>query len=328
MKKSNKYRTVMNCSFRVLSKVFITIVNEIIYNKSNKTIKKYKILCSSLIEKLKASFSEYINYKNEIDSNKNELNTECIDNLLNLTFDYFLRSAGFPFKDENCSLKLHDLIIKILNDILNDNDKYEYDIINSLKQKNIFLDELKGNKKIKSKEKEPNNNYYNIFFNRGDNKLFIKFLEQKCSEIINIITSENYQQTIDKFLNKKRIFHIIKSNENSNIKKENIVKIPTNDDNIDISKETNFNDKNEQHNTYSQNEQIEKINNYTTNFSTMNKEITNNDELPKQGNPNIKDKKDHYIFYGRKIDKKLKIDFHEVYEPFYILRKLNLCFNE
>ena len=57
MKKSNKYRTVMNCSFRVLSKVFITIVNEIIYNKS-KTIKKYKILFSSLIEKLKASFSD------------------------------------------------------------------------------------------------------------------------------------------------------------------------------------------------------------------------------------------------------------------------------
>ena len=316
MKKSNKYRTVMNCSFRVLSKVFITIVNEIIYNKSNKTIKKHKILCSSLIEKLKASFSEYINYKNEIDSNKNELNIECIDNLLNLTFDDFLRSAGFPFKDENCSIKLHDLIIKILNDILNDNDKYELDIINTLKQKNIFLDELKGNKKTKSKEKEPNNNYYNIFFNRGDNKLFIKFLEQKCSEIINFITSENYQQTIDKFLNKKRIFHIIKISKNSNIKKEDNVQNPLNVDNIDVFNETNFNEKIEQHNIYSQNEQKEKICNYTTNFTTMNKEITKKDELPRQDNENIIVKKDHYIVYGRKIDKNFKTNFKQFINEF------------
>ena len=317
MKKSNKYRTVMNCSFRVLSKVFITIVNEIIYNKSNKTIKKYKILCSSLIEKLKASFSEYINYKNEIDSNKNELNTECIDNLLNLTFDYFLRSAGFPFKDENCSLKLHDLIIKILNDILNDNDKYEYDIINSLKQKNIFLDELKGNKKIKSKEKEPNNNYYNIFFNRGDNKLFIKFLEQKCSEIINIITSKNYQQTIDKFLNKKRIFIVIKCSENSNINMEDNVKIPTNDDNIDLSKENNFNDKNEQYNTYPENEQKEKFYNNSTNFTTMNKEITSKYELPRQDKIEIYVIGDQISFDGILLKNYNNIDLNEFIQQSY-----------
>ena len=307
MKKSNKYRTVMNCSFRVLSKVFITIVNEIIYNKSNKTIKKYKILCSSLIEKLKASFSEYINYKNEIDSNKNELNTECIDNLLNLTFDYFLRSAGFPFKDENCSIKLHDLIIKILNDILNDNDKYEYDIINSLKQKNIFLDELKGNKKIKSKEKEPNNNYYNIFFNRGDNKLFIKFLEQKCSEIINIITSENYQQTVDKFLNKKRIFHIIKSNENSNIKKVDNIQNPLYVDNIDVFNETNFNYDINPHKTYLGVEQVENIYNYSTNFSTKNKEIT------KKYKSKINEDEDYYYFGKVKILKNYKNKKNEIF---------------
>ena len=264
MKKSNKYRTVMNCSFRVLSKVFITIVNEIIYKKS-KTIKTYKILCSSLIEKLKASFSEYINYKNE---QKNI----CIDDLLNLIFGDFLKSAGFPFKDENCSIKLPDLINKNLNDILNENDEYEKIKINSLKQKKIFLDELKGNNKDKKKEKKINNNYYNQFFNRGDNKLFIKYLQQKCSEIINIITSEDKQQTIDKLLNKKRIFLIVKSNEKSN----------TNDDNIDIFKEDNFNDKNEKHNTYLENEQKEKFYNNSTNFTTMNEEITNKYELPRQ----------------------------------------------
>ena len=296
----------MNCSFRVLSKVFITIVNEIIYNKSE-TIKKYKILSSTLIEKLKTSFSDYINFKNEIDSNKNELNTECVDNLLNLTFDDFLRSAGFPFKDENCSIKLHDLIIKILNDILNDNDKYELDIINSLKQKNIFLDELKGNNKVKSKEKEPNYNYYNIFFNRGDNKLFIKFLEQKCSEIINIITSENYQQTVDKFLNKKRIFDIIKSNENSNIKKVDNILNPLNVDNIDVFNETNFNDENNPHKTYLEGEQAENIYNNSTNFSTKNKEIT------KKYKSKFNEDEDYYYFGKVKILKNYKNKKNEIF---------------
>ncbi len=316
MKKSNKYRTVMNCSFRVISKVFITIVNEIIYNKS-KTIKKYKILFSSLIEKLKTSFSDYIKFKNEIDSNKNELKNNCIDNLLNLTFGDFLKSAGFPFKDENCSIKLPDLIINILNGILNENDEYEKNIINSLKQKHIFLDELKGHNKVKSKEKKPKNNYYNIFFNRGDNKLFIKFLEQKCSEIINIITSEDKQQAIDKFLNKKRIFIVIKCSENSNINMEDNVKIPTNDDNIDLSKENNFNDKNEQYNTYPENEQNEKFYNNSTNFSTVNKEVTNKDELPKQDKNNIKETKDEYIVDGVRIIKNYKSKLNEIFQDIF-----------
>jgi len=316
MKKSNKYRTVMNCSFRLLSKVFITIVNEIIYNKS-KTIKTYKILFSSLIEKLKTSFSDYIKFKNEIDSNKNELKKNCIDNLLNLTFVNFLKSAGFPFKDENYSIKLPDLITNILNGILNENDEYEKNIINSLKQKHIFLDELKGHNNVKSKEKKPKNNYYNIFFNRGDNKLFIKFLEQKCSEIINIITSEDKQQAIDKFLNKKRIFIVIKCSENSNINMEDNVKIPTNDDNIDLSKENNFNDKNEQYNTYPENEQKEKFYNNSTNFSTVNKEITNKDELPKQDKNNIKETKDEYIVDGVRIIKNYKSKLNEIFQEIF-----------
>ena len=298
----------MNCSFRVLSKVFITIVNEIIYNKS-KTIKKYKILSSSLIEKLKTSFSDY---KKEINSNKIEVKNNCIDYLLNLTFGDFLKSAGFPFKDENCSIKLPDLITNILNGILNENDEYEKNIINSLKQKHIFLDELKGHNKVKSKEKKPKNNYYNIFFNRGDNKLFIKFLEQKCSEIINIITSEDKQQAIDKFLNKKRIFIVIKCSENSNINMEDNVKIPTNDDNIDLSKENNFNDKNEQYNTYPENEQKEKFYYNSTNFSTVNKEITNKDELP-----NIKDTKDEYIVDGVRIIKNYKSKLNEIFQEIF-----------
>ena len=317
MKKSNKYRTVMNCSFRVLSKVFITIVNEIIYNKSNETIKKYKILCSSLIEKLKASFSDYINYKKEINSNKIEVKNNCIDYLLNLTFGDFLKSAGFPFKDVNYSIKLPDLITNILNDILNENDEYEKNIINSLKQKNIFLDELKGNKKTKIKEKKPKNNYYNIFFNRGDNKLFIKFLHQKCSVIINIITSEDKQQAIDKFLNKKKIFNIIKSNENSNIKMEYNVKIPTNDDNFDLSKENNFNDKNEQDITIPKNEQNQKFYNNTTNFSTINKKIINKYELPRQGEIEIDVIRDQISFDDILLKNYNNIDKNEVIQLSY-----------
>ena len=316
MKKSNKYRTVMNCSFRVLSKVFITIVNEIIYKKS-KTIKKYKILSSSLIEKLKTSFSDY---KKEINSNKIEVKNNCIDYLLNLTFGDFLKSAGFPFKDENCSIKLPDLITNILNGILNENNEYEKKIIDSLKENKIFLDELKGNKKDKSKKKEkkkePKNNYYDILFNRGNNKLFIKFLQQKCSVIINIIFSEDKQQAIDKFLNKKRIFLIIKSNEKSNIKMEGNIN-PTNDDNIDIFKENNFNDKNEQHNTYPENEQKEKFYNNSTNFTTMNKEITSKYELPRQDKIEIYVIGDQISFDGILLKNYNNIDLNEFIQQSY-----------
>ena len=316
MKKSNKYRTVMNCSFRVLSKVFITIVNEIIYNKSNETIKKYKILCISLIEKLKASFSDYINYKKEINSNKIEVKNNCIDYLLNLTFGDFLKSAGFPYKDTSCSIKLPDLMIKIINDILYKSNKYELNIINSLKENNIFLDELKGNNKIKSEKGEPKNEYYEIY-NRGDNKLFINFLEQKCSKIINIITSENYKQEINKFLYKKRKFNVIKNSENSNINMKDNVQNPTNDENIDIFKENNYNDENNQHDIYHKKEQTGKIENNLTNCSTTNNEITNKDEQPKQDKMIIEETEDYYIVDGNQILKNYKSKLNEIFQEIF-----------
>ena len=46
MKKSDEYKTVLNCSFRLFSKVFITIVNKTIYNKrkTKKNTKYYVVI--------------------------------------------------------------------------------------------------------------------------------------------------------------------------------------------------------------------------------------------------------------------------------------------
>ena len=317
-KKSNKYRTIMNCSCRILSKVFMAMIYK------SKAKKNYKILASSFRKQIKNLFFYYLNYKYENDYNKNELNS--IDYLLNLNFGDFLKSVGFPFKDGNCSIELPDSIKNklndILNDILNENDEYESKKIKSFKKKNIFLDELKGNNKPKEEKEEPKNNYHDGFFNRGDNKLFIKLLEKNCSEIIYIITSENYQQqAIDKYLNKKRIFFIIKSSEISNINNEINIKIPTNDENINILNETNFNEENNQQDFYLKKELIEKIENNLTNCSTSNNEITNNDELPKQENIIIEETEEYYIVNGVYILKNYKSKLNEIFQEIFVINK-------
>ena len=311
MKKSEKYKTAMNCSFRVFTKVFIAFVNKTIL-KIRKARKKYYKLCSPLKKKLK---NTYIEYKNKIASNEIELKNDC-DFLLNLKFGDFLKSAGFPYKDTSCSIKLPDLMIKIINDILYKSNKYELNIINSLKENNIFLDELKGNNKIKSEKGEPKNEYYEIY-NRGDNKLFINFLEQKCSKIINIITSENYKQEINKFLYKKRKFNVIKNSENSNINMKDNVQNPTNDENIDIFKENNYNDENNQHDIYHKKEQTGKIENNLTNCSTTNNEITNKDEQPKQDKMIIEETEDYYIVDGNQILKNYKSKLNEIFQEIF-----------
>ena len=319
-KKSNKYRTIMNCSCRILSKVFMAMIYK------SKAKKNYKILTRSFRKQIKDLFFNYLNYKYENDYNNNEQKNNSIDYLLNLNFSDFLKSVGFPFKDKNCSIELPDSIKNklsdILNDILNENDEYESKKIKSFKKKNIFLDELKGNNKPKKEKEEPNNNYHDGFFNRGDNKLFIKLLEKNCSEIIYIITSENYQQqAIDKYLNKKRIFFIIKSSEISNINQEINLKFPINDENINFLNETNFNEENNQQDIYFKKEQIAIIKNNLTNCSTTNNENTNKDELSKQDNIIIEETEDYYIVNGVYILKSYKSKLNEIFQEIFVINK-------
>ena len=92
-KKSNKIRAIMNCSFRILSKIFMAMVNK------NEAIKNYKILACSFRNQIKNMFFNY---------NNNEQKDNSIDYLLNLNFGDFLKSAGFPFKDKNCPKELPD----------------------------------------------------------------------------------------------------------------------------------------------------------------------------------------------------------------------------
>jgi hypothetical protein len=92
---------------------------------------------------------------------------------------------------------------------------------------------------------------------------------------------------------------------------------PTNDDNIDIFKENNFNDKNEQHNTYPENEQKEKFYNNSTNFTTMNKEITSKYELPRQDKIEIYVIGDQISFDGILLKNYNNIDLNEFIQQSY-----------
>ena len=194
MKKSNEYRIFLRAGFRLLAKIFIKI------NKDEK--KEFKKISRRIKKKIKKYLSDF---EKKIKSNKRE--KSVINILLNITFKKFLYLAKFPFKKRQNQLKT---LPKEIIDILTKEIKKEEKIIELKKQNEIFLDDLN--------DKNTENNYYKV--SRGNNKCLIKLLNQKCYDILKIITSDKkhiYEK--HKNSNKKRNFQQQLNNQNIIIKK-------------------------------------------------------------------------------------------------------------
>ena len=194
MKKSNEYRIFLSAGFRLLAKIFIKI------NKDEK--KEFKKISRRIKKKIKKYLSDF---EKKIKSNKRE--KSVINILLNITFKKFLYLAKFPFKKKQNQLKT---LPKEIIDILTKEIKKEEKIIELKKQNEIFLDDLN--------DKNTENNYYKV--SRGNNKCLIKLLNQKCYDILKIITSDKkhiYEK--HKNSNKKRNFQQQLNNQNIIIKK-------------------------------------------------------------------------------------------------------------
>lgn len=290
-RKYNIHRMIMSSGFRVLSNVFITIINPNFKKKSRITRKN-----------LKKYFSQFKKKKNN-DSNQNQEKYEKIEFLLNIKFKYFLIIADFPFKDEKCSIKYK----KIKKEI---KENKEERITNLKKQEKIFLNRLEVKNYNRSQKKKKKNydkkkNYYDETFNRRDNGFLLFLLEQKCENIINyIINSKDeqaqfYKQYLkmksasqSKNQNKnttKPLFKVIRDNfKNNNNVPSNNEQVRTNE-NLDIFNNNFPNIENNKNDSiFFKEKQINK--NISTNFST------GKDEL-------IKENKDFYILNGVYLSK-------------------------
>ena len=199
MKKSNEYRIFLSAGFRLLAKIFIKI------NKDEK--KEFKKISRRIKKKIKKYLSDF---EKKIMSNKRE--KSAINILLNITFKKFLYLAKFPFKKKQNQLKT---LPKKITAILSKEIKKEKKIFELKKQNEIFLDDLN--------DKNTGNNYYKV--SRGNNKCLIKLLNQKCYDILKIITSDkkhiyekykNSNKKINQQLNNQNI--IIKKNSDKNNK--------------------------------------------------------------------------------------------------------------
>ena len=180
MKKSNEYKMFLSAGFRLLAKIFIKI------NKEEK--KDFKKISRRIKKKIKKYLSDF---KKKINSNKRE--KSAINILLNITFKKFLYLAKFPFKKKQTQQKT---LPKVIINILTKEIKKEEKIIKLKKQNEIFLDDLN--------DKNTENNYYK--FSRGNNKCLKKLLDQKCYDILKIITSD-----------KKHIYKNIKTQIRENL---------------------------------------------------------------------------------------------------------------
>ena len=205
MKKSNEYRIFLSAGFRLLAKIFIKI------NKEEK--KDFKKISRRIKKKIKKYLSDF---KKKINSNKRE--KSAINILLNITFKKFLYLAKFPFKKKQTQLKT---LPKVIKDILTKEIKKEEKIIELKKQNKIFLDDLN--------DKNKENNYYKV--SRGNYKCLKKLLDQKCYDVLKIITSD-----------KK---HIYKKHKNSNKRK---FEQQLNNQNIIIIKNSDKNNENNENN--------------------------------------------------------------------------------
>ena len=194
MKKSNEYRIFLSAGFRLLAKIFIKI------NKEEK--KDFKNISRRIKKKIKKYLSDF---KKKINSNKRE--KSAINILLNITFKKFLYLAKFPFKKKQTQLKT---LPKVIKDILTKEIKKEEKIIELKKQNKIFLDDLN--------DKNKENNYYKV--SRGNYKCLKKLLDQKCYDVLKIITSDK-KRVYKKYKNsnKKRKFEQQLNNQNIIIKK-------------------------------------------------------------------------------------------------------------
>ena len=194
MKKSNEYRIFLSAGFRLLAKIFIKI------NKDEK--KEFKKISRRIKKKIKKYLSDF---EKKIMSNKRE--KSAINILLNITFKKFLYLAKFPFKKKQNQLKT---LPKKITAILSKEIKKEKKIFELKKQNEIFLDDLN--------DKNTGNNYYKV--SRGNNKCLIKLLNQKCYDILKIITSDK-KHIYEKYKNsnKKRNFQQQLNNQNIIIKK-------------------------------------------------------------------------------------------------------------
>ena len=239
--------------FRVLSKVFINIIDPILI-EYNKHIQEYNNLSPEVIKKLKTCFSNYQQYKNEI-TKIFFIEYSCIDDLLDLKFRDFLELIDFPLNEKKCSTKFPKFpnFFKI---ILEENANEEKKIV-YLKNKEIIFFDIK-NSENKREKKESKNSKYCIPFDNENNKLFIEFLNLKCSEIINIIIAEDRQQSIENYLNRKR--KPDSKNTTNGTHKSNYKTVTITVNNPDVLGRTNFNEENNKKNFYFKNKQTERFN--------------------------------------------------------------------